>query len=331
MEKGYIALPRTIFISEEWLQPRVFSMVEAWVDIVASVRFSTQPTTITVSGKTVVWQKDCWPVSLRTLAKRWQWTVRGVRSFLSLMAQKDMITLTVENGITIIRVIGDATAVGTGNGTADGTRNGTAGETAPTESKETEMKFDTVANALKDNEKDEVEMVETTMPTKPAHCDVATPQGTPCGTASDTASGTIQNKGLIEERINLNDDNACVRVREEMREMSRSNLWREVVCMRHHLTPEQLNTYLESFVIDSIASGRQGHDSIADAKAHFNHWLRIQLQQNTFNNHCHHEHHTKHTAAEYIRDAQQWGIEQSEAFIQEANRRHGGHQDHLPF
>ena len=34
MEKGHITLPRTIFISEEWLQPRVFSMIEAWVDIV---------------------------------------------------------------------------------------------------------------------------------------------------------------------------------------------------------------------------------------------------------------------------------------------------------
>ena len=158
MEKGYIALPRTFFISEEWLQPRVFSKVEAWIDIVASVRFSTQPTTITVSGKTVVWQKDCWPVSLRTLAKRWQWTVSGVHSFLSMMAENDRITLMVENGITIIRVTGDSTSNGTGNGTANGTANGTgngtARETAPTESKETEMKYVTVANALRDNEKD---------------------------------------------------------------------------------------------------------------------------------------------------------------------------------
>ncbi|MBO4659526.1 MAG: hypothetical protein J5637_07885 [Prevotella sp.] len=162
-------------------------------------------------------------MSLRTLAKRWQWTVRGVRSFLSLMAQNDRITLKVENGITIIRVTGDGTSDGTANGTANGTGNGTAGETAPTKAKETEKTYSTVAKSLRDNEKDEAPKAYATMPTQPARCDVATPQGTPCGTASDTASGTIQNKGLIEERININDNNACARVREEMRVMSRGD------------------------------------------------------------------------------------------------------------
>ena len=65
MEKGYITLPRSFFHSEEWLHPRVFSKAEAWLDILASVRFSSQPTTITIAGKTVAWQKDCWPVSRR--------------------------------------------------------------------------------------------------------------------------------------------------------------------------------------------------------------------------------------------------------------------------
>ena len=65
MEKGYITLPRSFFHSEEWLHPRVFSKAEAWLDILASVRFSSQPTTITIAEKTVAWQKDCWPVSQR--------------------------------------------------------------------------------------------------------------------------------------------------------------------------------------------------------------------------------------------------------------------------
>ena len=59
MEKGYITLPRSFFHSEEWLHPRVFSKAEAWLDILASVRFSSQPTTITIAGKTVPCATPC--------------------------------------------------------------------------------------------------------------------------------------------------------------------------------------------------------------------------------------------------------------------------------
>ena len=122
MEKGYITLPRSFFHSEEWLHPRVFSKAEAWLDILASVRFSSQPTTITIAGKTIAWQKDCWPVSQRALARRWQWTTRGVRSFLTLLSGRGAISLQTTEGITIILV----TDKERGRNTVDASETGSA-------------------------------------------------------------------------------------------------------------------------------------------------------------------------------------------------------------
>ncbi len=224
MEKGYITLPRSFFHSEEWLHPRVFSKAEAWLDILASVRFSSQPTTITIAGKTVAWQKDCWPVSQRALARRWQWTTRGVRSFLTLLSGRGAISLQTTEGITIIQV----TDKERGRNTVDASETGS--ETSHATPCET-------PHATPHATPCETPRPASSAISPPFGATVfATPSVSPCATPSVppsvSPSVTKQNKEK-EERININDPTTPARVRDEVFDLSLNRLWCEAVCMRY--------------------------------------------------------------------------------------------------
>lgn len=322
MEKGYITLPRSFFHSEEWLHPRMFSKAEAWLDILASVRFSSQPTTVTIAGKTVVWQKDCWPISQRALARRWQWTTRGVRSFLTLLSERGIISLQTREGITIIQV----TDKERGRNTDDASETGSVTPHA--------------TPCVTPHATPHVTPHATPCATpRPASSATSPPSGatafaTPGESPRVTPSVTKQNKGK-EERININDPTADVRVRDEVFELSLSSLWREAVCMRHHITQQQLDKYLDTFALDCIASGRLSHDTISEAKFHFVYWLKKQLlPQPSSTNHSNltvYANHTKPTSASIIQDAQQWCLEKTEEILQKATLRHGEVPRTLPF
>ena len=291
MEKGYITLPRSFFHSEEWLHSRVFSKAEAWLDILASVRFSSQPTTITIAGKTVAWQKDCWPVSQR-------------------------------EGITIIQV----TDKERGRNTVDASETGS--ETPHATPCETPHATPHATPC------------ETPRPASSAISPrsgataFATPGVSPSVSLSVSPSVTKQNKEK-EERIYINDPTAPTRVRDEVFDLSLNTPWREAVCMRYHITQQQLDKYLDTFVIDCIATGRLSHDTITDTKFHFVYWLKKQLlPQPSSTNHSNltvYANHTKPTTAAIIQDAQQWCIEKSEEILQKAALRHGEVPRALPF
>ena len=216
MEKGYITLPRSFFHSEEWLHPRVFSKAEAWLDILASVRFSSQPTTITIAGKTVAWQKDCWPVSQRALARRWQWTTRGVRSFLTLLSGRGAISLQTTEGITIIQV----TDKEQGRNTVD------ASETVSITPHATPC----VTPCATPRETPHAASPATSPPSGATA--FATPGVPHSVSPSESPSVTKQNKEK-EERININDPTTPARVRDEVFDLSLNRLWCEAVCMRY--------------------------------------------------------------------------------------------------
>ena len=105
--------------------------------------------------------------------------------------------------------------------------------------------------------------------------------------------------------------------------------------MRYHITQQQLDKYLDTFLIDCIATGRLAHDTITDTKFHFVYWLKKQLQpQPSSTNHSNltvYANHTKPTTAAIIQDAQQWCIEKSEEILQKAALRNGEVPRALPF
>ena len=193
MEKGYITLPRSFFHSEEWLHPRVFSKAEAWLDILASVRFSSQPTTITIAGKTVAWQKDCWPVSQR-------------------------------EGITIIQVTDKERGRNTfdASETSSVTPHATPCETPHATPHATPCETPRPASSAISPP------FGATVFVTPSVSPCATTNVSP----SVSPSVTKQNKRK-EERININDPTTRVRVRDEVFDLSLNRLWCEAVCMRY--------------------------------------------------------------------------------------------------
>ena len=197
MEKGYITLPRSFFHSEKWLHPRVFSKAEAWLDILASVRFSSQLTTITIAGKTVAWQKDCWPVSQR----------EGIT--IIQVTDKERGRNTVDASET-----GSVTPHATPCVTPHATPHATPCETPHATPCETPC---TASSAT---------------PPPSGATVFATPSVSHSVSLSVSPSVTKQNKEK-EERININDPTTPARVRDEVFDLSLNRLWSEAVCMRY--------------------------------------------------------------------------------------------------
>ncbi len=59
-----------------------------------------------------------------------------------------------------------------------------------------------------------------------------------------------------------------------LEEFTRPTAMREAVCMRFHITFAQLETYLNTFLLDCASRGTR-HANRSDAVLHFNNWLRI--------------------------------------------------------
>lgn len=66
--------------------------------------------------------------------------------------------------------------------------------------------------------------------------------------------------------------------------MKADSAWCELVCMRYHLAPDELQQWAEAFVLDCRVNDKTQHDDLTDLKRHFTSWLRIQ-QHSTCNNH----------------------------------------------
>ena len=67
-------------------------------------------------------------------------------------------------------------------------------------------------------------------------------------------------------------------VREEVSEMKNSQSWIENVCMRFHLSPDDLSRMLDDFALDCECRGKSVHDSLPDAQCHFISWVEKRQQ-----------------------------------------------------
>ncbi|MGN0875353.1 MAG: DUF4373 domain-containing protein [Akkermansia sp.] len=68
--------------------------------------------------------------------------------------------------------------------------------------------------------------------------------------------------------------------------------WLRSVARMHAVTPGQLNDRIEEFHLQCIADGKPCHQSMQDAKQHFNAWLRIvTAKQSNPDNHANTRHH----------------------------------------
>lgn len=359
MEKGFLILPRNYFESFAWQQTREYSEAEAWLDIIRSARYDSEPCTAIINEKSVTWTRGEWPVSLRFLANRWQWSIRRVRTFMTRLCRLGLVTLTSNTVNTIVQVVDYDKYCGTQNDTLNDTQSDTPNDTPTildnnlttnnfqrhTPSMSTQQETcnrhtsdtpnDTKKNKdinyifINNNHAHAQEKNQTFKRASSPASDEAPnmpPSSTPTSNEAHSGAQTSSMASKISSAI-----------QDEVREMSANESWKEAICMRHHITPQQLDQHLEAFSADCICCGRSVHNNMTDAYSHFHHWLRIQLQlQNSSstdtskpNHHANNQ--SKTTSADLIREAQQWAIHQSQELVRQAAIRHSGVQEPLSF
>lgn len=102
MEKGFIMLSRKFFSNKIWEAARTFSECEAWLDLIQSARFEATDTIECIGGREITYGRGQYPASIRFLSKKWHWSERVVRTFLSKLVKEKMITTDSGQGMNII-------------------------------------------------------------------------------------------------------------------------------------------------------------------------------------------------------------------------------------
>lgn len=102
MEKGFIMLSRKFFSNKIWEAARTFSECEAWLDLIQSARFEATDTTECIGGREITYGRGQYPASIRFLSKKWSWSERVVRTFLSKLTKEKMIITDNSQGMNVI-------------------------------------------------------------------------------------------------------------------------------------------------------------------------------------------------------------------------------------
>lgn len=67
---------------------------------------------------------------------------------------------------------------------------------------------------------------------------------------------------------------------QEIEQLKKDENWLDGLRQLHLLDIEQLRNSLDDFKVQCVADGKERHQSIQDAKQHFNSWLRIVINKN---------------------------------------------------
>ena len=97
-------LSRKFFSNEMWKVAREFSECEAWLDLIQSARFDATGEAYSelIGGREISYSRGQYPASISFLMKRWKWSEKKVRYFLSKLKKKGMITTCNQQGMTVI-------------------------------------------------------------------------------------------------------------------------------------------------------------------------------------------------------------------------------------
>lgn len=103
-DKGFIKLNRGFFENPFWKEERIYSLAEAWIDLIQSARFEVAPTKIVCGMKTLTINRGELRASQRYLSKRWNWSVGKVNRFIKLLEDERMIERRHEHSETIVKL-----------------------------------------------------------------------------------------------------------------------------------------------------------------------------------------------------------------------------------
>ncbi len=103
-DKGFLRLSRRFFSNEMWKVAREFSECEAWLDLIQSARFEATDKAYSelIGGREISYSRGQYPASISFLMKRWKWSEKKVRYFLTKLKKKKMISTCNQQGMTVI-------------------------------------------------------------------------------------------------------------------------------------------------------------------------------------------------------------------------------------
>jgi hypothetical protein len=89
---NYMPINRRFFNHSFWLEDRVYSKAEAWLDLLQSARFEVSQGKALIGTKVITWNRGELVASVRFLAQRWNWGNGKVLRFIELLEAEGMIT-----------------------------------------------------------------------------------------------------------------------------------------------------------------------------------------------------------------------------------------------
>lgn len=186
MCKGFIRIPRRIFEEKRWNGRRVYSEIDAFLDIYtsANIHDSTEPEGTELARNQLA-------VSIRQLAEKWIWTISKVRRFLLALEQKGYVMVCASSAKTIITIID----FGEGSTVCSDSVATKPSETPTDTPSETlsETPTDTLQNHENTDAQRGLSRIGETLTDTPAD----TPSETPTDTPTDTLSRAYKNDNII--------------------------------------------------------------------------------------------------------------------------------------
>ena len=221
---------------------------------------------LNIRGNEVRVKKGQVAISIRTLCKRWSLADKTVQRLLRSFQHENLIKINTSSTINIIDVLTPITTQST-------TQSTTQKVDIPNCNTESYKKGTTQSTTQSTTQNEKSENL-TKIPRAPA---------------IDSIYNIIQDNNIV-----VVDVDACVRERacesadlsEKERakedafvgELKRAPIWKEQMCMRHKITPSELEAWIETFSLDAECRGTL-HDNLTQVKRHFNDWLRIQIRE----------------------------------------------------
>lgn len=102
---GFLRLSRKFFEHSFWTEEHTFTKAEAWLDIIASARFESEPEKVVVGMKMIKINRGELRASIRFLARRWLWSKDKVSRFIKLLEDDTMIKRETRHGETVMIVL----------------------------------------------------------------------------------------------------------------------------------------------------------------------------------------------------------------------------------
>ncbi|WP_315388226.1 hypothetical protein [Hoylesella shahii] len=220
---------------------------------------------LNIRGNEVRVKKGQVAISIRTLCKRWGLASMTVRRLLRSFQHENLIKINTSSAINIIDVlipISTQTSTQTSTQKVDITNCDTNNyKTCSTQ---------TSTQTSTQNEKSENL---TKIPRAPAIDSIYN--------IKQDNNIVVDVNACVRERSCVSADmSAQERAKEDafVGELKRAPIWQEQMCMRHKITPSELDAWIETFSLDAECRGTL-HDNLTQVKRHFNDWLRIQIRE----------------------------------------------------